>query len=292
MTRLIVFSAALICAGAAYGQVLSHIDFEGQTVGSAITSVSENGNTWTGFAATTGEMPIGSADVPGPGIRTGSAPATLLSGDFSPGFGYLETAAGAFDLSTSDWTIECFVKFNDVGGFQTMLGRDKDPLQTGTAFADMYFEKHNDGYFMCQLTTAVIDNGDGTFTYVDATARSALLPQAGQWYHVAAVYDGTARTLTLYVNGQQEAQVTDADNIVPVTDPVGQLYSVGRGQYNSNPVDSLNGQIDDLRITAAALTPAQMLVASPCTVDLNGDGSADMFDMLDFLAGYDAGGCN
>ncbi|USN99474.1 MAG: LamG domain-containing protein [Phycisphaeraceae bacterium] len=287
-----LLACALLAAPAARAQVLSHIDFENQVVGSDITSITENGHTWFTFAGTTADNPEATATVPGTDIRKQSAPATLVAGDFSPGFGYLETEGDAFSLSDTDWTIECFVRFSAVGGFQTILGRDRDPAETRTSFADLYFQKDSGDRFSCSYVAGFINNGGGNYTIDRPYVQSdGLVAIAGRWYHLAVVYDGTARTLTLYVNRDIVAQLADANNIAPVTNPVGEIWSVGRGYYAGNPVDNLNGQIDDLRITAAALTPDQFLAAGVCNADINNDGSVDMFDVIDFLVGVDAG-CN
>ncbi|USN99531.1 MAG: LamG domain-containing protein [Phycisphaeraceae bacterium] len=271
------------------GDILSLIDFEDQTVGSNIDFVDEHGNFWFGYAATTAELPVGSADVPGSTDRRANAPATTVSGDFSPGFGYLEVEGDAFELAGGDWTIETFIKFADTGGYQTILGRDRDLLDLRGAGADLYFQKMSDNHFRCDYRIGWIDNGDGTYTEVRTGAVSQTVAAPGQWYHVAAVYDATARTLSLYINSKLESQVTDVDNIMAVTDPFSQFYSVGRGFWDGNPVDNLNAVIDDLRVTAAALTPNEFLGLPDCPSDVDGDGDADADDVLQIIGDVDAG---
>jgi alpha-L-arabinofuranosidase len=84
--------------------------------------------------------------------------------------------------------------------------------------------------------------------------QSGFTPVAGQWYHLAGVYDAVAHSATLYVNGLL------ADQIFFVNPAAATGHSsVGRGQFGGNPVDFVNGAIDDVRFYQAALTGSQIL---------------------------------
>jgi Concanavalin A-like lectin/glucanases superfamily len=84
--------------------------------------------------------------------------------------------------------------------------------------------------------------------------QSGFTPVVGQWYHLAGVYDGVAHSATLYVNGLL------ADQIFFVNPAAATGHSsVGRGQFGGNPVDFVNGAIDDVRFYQAALTGSQIL---------------------------------
>ncbi len=85
---------------------------------------------------------------------------------------------------------------------------------------------------------------------------SATVRTLNTWYHVAGVYNATARTLDIYVNG-----VLD-NGVLIGTVPASQVNSpvnvnVGRrtGGYH------FNGLIDEVRITDRALTPAEIQAA-------------------------------
>ena len=282
---LVAISAAAFPIGA---QTISLLDFEGQSDGVTINSISENGNFWFAFAGAAAELPVGSLLQPDASTYPDGYVSTI-SGDFSPGFGYLEVEGDAFSLENTDWTIETRVRFNAVGGFQTMLGRDRDLLEDRTPLADLYFQKNSADLFSCSIVTGFIDNGDGTFTIERPYTESTTVAQAGVWYHVAAVYDSSAQTLNLYVNGELEDSQPAPNNIIPVSDPFSQFYSVGRGSYAGNAVDGLNGQVDDLRITAAALTPSEFLYVGPCVPDLDGDQDADSDDVFEIVTRVGAG---
>ncbi|USN99540.1 MAG: LamG domain-containing protein [Phycisphaeraceae bacterium] len=291
-TTLTIAACSALLTGAVQAQIMSYIDFEDQTVGSSIDFIDENGNFWFSFAATAAELPRGSADIPGADIRKGEAPATTVAGDFSPGFGYLEVEGDAFEFAGTSWTLECFVKFADTGGWQTILGRDPDLLGPTTPAADVYFSKHFNNRFRFEYRTGWTDNGDGTFTDNRAEVWShTIAATPDRWYHIGVTYDQDTRTMTLYINGEIDDQITDVDNVIAVTDPFSQFWSVGRGYWDGNAVDSLNAVIDDLRITAAVLSPSEMLVATECFYDRDGDGDSDTADILQYIGELEAG-CN
>jgi hypothetical protein len=76
-----------------------------------------------------------------------------------------------------------------------------------------------------------------------AFVSTNTLPAIGQWHHCAAVYDGT--TTRLFINGSSVG--------TPSTEPYVTPSSANRVRIGAGPVDanllSLNGYIDDLRIT-------------------------------------------
>ncbi len=95
------------------------------------------------------------------------------------------------------------------------------------------------------------------FTY-SATGEKALMNRGalhpvGQWYHVAAVYDGT--TYSNYVNGvkQTEARIALAPQREGWT-------AIG---VRLNQIDWFKGAVHLSRFTRRALTPAEFLPAPP-----------------------------
>jgi hypothetical protein len=63
----------------------------------------------------------------------------------------------------------------------------------------------------------------------------------------------------------------------PTGDDWGKSWTIGRGQFNSNPADWFNGVIDEVRLTNASLDPSKFLFAPP-DGDFNGDGSKNAAD--------------
>ena len=74
----------------------------------------------------------------------------------------------------------------------------------------------------------------------------------GRWHHIAAVYDGT--TKTVYVDGSAIGSAAQSGNInfFGSTDAIGASGSAGLPEF-------FNGSMDELRIWSTALTPAQII---------------------------------
>ena len=70
-----------------------------------------------------------------------------------------------------------------------------------------------------------------------------------QWYHLAGVYDATAQSVSLYVNG---VVVNTVYNVPPV--PANGLTGIGRGWFNNNRVDFNHAAVDDIRFYNSALS--------------------------------------
>ncbi len=93
-------------------------------------------------------------------------------------------------------------------------------------------------------------SGDGT----QLTQRySTTSPQLNTWYHVAAVYDATARTLDVYVNG-----VLD-NGVLSGTVPASQFVSTANVLIGKRSDGYLfQGLIDDLRVYNRALAGSEI----------------------------------
>jgi hypothetical protein len=77
--------------------------------------------------------------------------------------------------------------------------------------------------------------------------------ETGRWSHLAGIFDG--RSVKLYVNGMLAAQA-------PCTGPSGSSrMAIGRNPYNMTSI--FTGLVDDVRITARALTPGEFGPVAP-----------------------------
>ncbi|PZF79455.1 hypothetical protein C1I92_31040 [Jiangella anatolica] len=83
-------------------------------------------------------------------------------------------------------------------------------------------------------------------TTVSATSPSVA---TNTWTHLAAVYDATAKTFTLFVNGDQAGQATNVTQTHPFSGPM----RIGGGQVGGAGVEPWRGSIDDVRIYPAPL---------------------------------------
>jgi hypothetical protein len=101
------------------------------------------------------------------------------------------------------------------------------------------------------LATLYLDDGDG------AGYRGDTLLNTGQWYHVAATWDGT--TVRIYVDGVLDNDPPDSHGVNISTDTRA-FYIGGRAG-----ADLLDGILDDIRVYNRALSEAQIknLVTRP-----------------------------
>jgi len=170
--------------------------------------------------------------------------------------------------SPAQWTIEAAVKL--VGGIEdnrwsTFIG--KDGSADGGVFSGIYFQKTWDNFFRIDFATAGGERYD---------AVSTFQMEADKWYRMAATSDGSV--LKLWINDSPndpgawilaaETVMTGADNGMALVDSA---WTFGRGWYNGGFVDHIDGYMDDIRFTEAALTPTEF-IPEPATLVLLGMG--------------------
>jgi hypothetical protein len=125
-----------------------------------------------------------------------------------------------FSFGTGDFTVECWIYLNAINRLNGIW--TNGPATTG-AF----------GFYV------LINNRLEAVFYNGGTLNSSTSLAANTWYHVAA--SRSSNTTRLFVNGTQEAIVTAAINNTTNKCSVGNSFT--------NLSDSLNGYLDDLRIT-------------------------------------------
>ena len=265
-------SKSFLLVGAAFGLALlparaatiAYYDFSDGADGQEVNP--------TGSGSATGSMTVnGGGDgsngmvawslAASPNFTTSVVPATPYPNTTAMSFAggndlYQQNPATSTLASTNftDLTIEAYVNFNNISGWQTFVGRDDNgnPGSGTGATSLLYLAKSgaNDG-FRVELITA---------SNTSVQVNSTFVPTVGSWYHVAAVGDATAGTLTLYVDGVSVGSTTGYDGLLA---NVANSWTLGRGQYAGNPADSINGYLDEVRISDAALAPSQFLNAIP-----------------------------
>jgi Alpha-L-arabinofuranosidase C-terminal domain/Concanavalin A-like lectin/glucanases superfamily/Carbohydrate binding domain len=182
----------------------------------------------------------------------GDHPATLMGqagwvtglvGPFALGLpglsgSYADIASTVVD-TTQSFSVAAWVKLNNTNGYQTFVSEDTPGGEAA---------------FFLQLRA---DTGQFSFTVpydFFVNPQSLFTPVAGQWYHLAGVYDANAHSATIYVNGIL------TDQILYVTPTAASGHSsVGRGQFGGGMVDWNNDSIDDVRFYQTALTAPQVL---------------------------------
>ena len=133
----------------------------------------------------------------------------------------------------------------------------------GASSVEELFTKQASAGGTVNYTLSVDNNGNCTtdptfgvaFTNTSGTAAVAcynVVVATGTWYHVTGVWDSSATTLSLYVNGISVASTTTA--LVPDSS-AGYPLTIGEvfGAY------FLNGTVDDVRLYNRALSPADVL---------------------------------
>jgi hypothetical protein len=77
--------------------------------------------------------------------------------------------------------------------------------------------------------------------------------KTGQWYHVVGVRDADAGTISVYVNGALQATAKTTE-----TNATTGTLTIGRGQWQGNDVDFLNGAVDGVQVFDRALSASDV----------------------------------
>ncbi|MEU8818568.1 LamG-like jellyroll fold domain-containing protein [Actinoplanes sp. NPDC048796] len=145
--------------------------------------------------------------------------------------------AGSPLLNTaSDYSAAAWVKLDKAdGGFQTVVSQD------GPQNSDFFLQ---------------YSGADQRFamSFAGVRALAPVKPTVGQWYHLVGVRDTVKGELRLYVDGTLAGSVSAC---LPQAAPTGNTV-IGRGKYGGNPVDYLDGTVDQVHLYDRALSPAEI----------------------------------
>jgi hypothetical protein len=213
-------------------------------VDNPVLDTTGNGNTMYGYDSYWG--PSYSADTPsGTGLSSGNAA--------NHQDGYLnEAPVNAWQPLT--WSVACSVKFNEVDGWKTFIGRDgRTGLNGDTDDESAFYLQKNgiDGKFRVNISTL------GGQRYV---LDSVVAPVAGQWYTVIAASDGVTLSMSVFdgttwlSNGL--AMNTAQDNSLRATGN----WTFGRGFWGSWFVDHIDGNLDNIVFADTVPEPATMIL--------------------------------
>lgn len=252
-------AASGLLTGALQASTVAYFRFEEATNGNVAASAtggdalyndsvldsSGNGNHFRTYWESS--APAYSTNVPVPVIPgTGAANTASLNfvsnDDIYPSSGTINT------VDFNQFTIEAWVNFTALDGYQTLVGRDDqgNPGQAPSAESLFYLQKTDTNLFRVRAY-------DSTGTAADVV--STFQASVGTWYHVAAVADDT--TLYLYVDGVFQGSTPFSQGLFnPDPDTI---WTIGRGQYNGGNADFLRGYLDEVRFSDTALSPNQFL---------------------------------
>jgi hypothetical protein len=139
--------------------------------------------------------------------------------------------------AASAFTVSAWVKPSNLGGgFETIL--DQNP----TGGNDNYFLEINANQADCGFHGQPV-NGFQIITMTGTLSNN-------NWYHLACVYDRTAHTLSIYVNGTLNNSMAETNNLDTNTGP----SYIGTG----NGSQWFAGTIDDVRVYNRALSASEI----------------------------------
>ncbi|MER7281955.1 LamG-like jellyroll fold domain-containing protein [Dactylosporangium sp. NPDC000244] len=134
--------------------------------------------------------------------------------------------------TASDYSAAAWVKLDKAdGAFQTVVSQD------GPSNSDFYLQ---------------YSGADQRFamSFAGVRALAPVKPNVGQWYHLVGVRDTVKGELRLYVDGELAGT---ASACLPQAGPTGNTV-IGRGKYGGNPVDYLDGTVDQVHLYDRALS--------------------------------------
>jgi len=144
---------------------------------------------------------------------------------------------GAPVLNTaSDYTASAWVKLDKAdGAFQTIISQD------GASTSDFFLQ---------------YSGADQRFamSFAGVRALGPVKPETGRWYHLTGVRDTVRGELRLYVDGELAGRVGAC---LPQAAPTGNTV-IGRGKYGGNPVDYLDGTVDQVHLYDRALSATEI----------------------------------
>ena len=105
--------------------------------------------------------------------------------------------------------------------------------------------------------------GDEIRMYISSNSNykttSAVNLLVGNWYHIVGVYNATAQTVTIYVNGKEEAGTVTGTIPSSLSDSSNRFH-VGAEYSSSTAQNFYNGTIDEVKVYNYALTTDEVKV--------------------------------
>ena len=150
---------------------------------------------------------------------------------------YAQSSGPVID-TTQSFTVSAWVYLNNVNGYQTFVSQD------GSQISGFFLQLRGDTHQFA-FTRPAYDSPKALGTIA---TDAAVIPQPDEWYHLTGVYDASAQTISLYVNGR----LAQTQPYVPNWSADGSL-AVGRGLYAGNRTDFVSGRVDDVRTYSGTL---------------------------------------
>lgn len=146
--------------------------------------------------------------------------------------------------TAGSFSVSAWVKLDALDGYDTFVAAPGDSV---SAF---YLQKRDDERL--SLATFPADETSASACVTTAEIR----PRAGEWYHLVGTRDADTGVQRVYVDGVLSGQTTCPAGVFAGT----RGLTLGRGTYDGEPVDPVEGAIDDLGLMARVLTPAEVFL--------------------------------
>lgn len=247
--------------------------------GASSTSWQFDENTGTGTADSSGNLDTGTlgSSVTWAGAKSGTA-SVDMPGDVN---GYVSGAASAVNTSSS-FTVAAWVYLDHT----TLGAMSRVAVSQSATVKSGFILRYN--FYGTQWEFAVTQgpNDDYSATY-DSSYSAANSAALTTWTQLVGVYDATAQTVQLYVNGVAQTAVSHT-SVFNATGPLqaGRAKEFGAWQgtaTGSYPWGPWAGRVDDVRVYRRALDAAEV------TALYNGGGAATSLGMPGALQGAQQG---
>lgn len=180
--------------------------------------------------------------------------------------GYAETDKPVIDPSKS-YSVSTWAKVNNVDAWSAVLAQD------GSVVSPFFLEyDYLDKRWSFTLTGSDIPN------HYLMRVPSKEPPKVGKWTHLVGVYDATAQTASLYVDGKLQQTLPFTQNQWQ-TGSAGP-FTIGRARYNSQKVNFFPGEVDQVKVLTRAVSAAEVedlfygTVSARWRLDANNGGVA------------------
>ena len=214
------------------GPTVALLHFNGANGSEVYTD--EVGNAWGGGGALSTTTPA-----------LGSAALAIAGSEISTPI----TAGGHLDIIQGDWTIECFVRFNDTAGTSIIWNWGDGALDSAlNVVADDGVRLYLSGGNLSVQPTGWYE----TNAFWDIFNTTGVSFATDTWYHLAVVKNGTAATI--YVDGVASASSHPWPPMSGSPDPL--RVTVGGNFLSGIQNDFLNGSVDEFRASNYAVYTA------------------------------------
>jgi hypothetical protein len=147
----------------------------------------------------------------------------------------------AFDTSQS-LSVSVWVRLDALADFNTFVSVD------GERVGALFVQKRSDD----RLSFATFPSDSTEATPCVTTAE--IQPRIGEWYHLVATRDANTREQRIYVDGVLSGKSRCTEGVFAAQGPL----TVGRGMWDAQGGDWIDGAIDDLGLIQRVLSPTEI----------------------------------